>query len=305
MKITKITKKKKSLHLDVVALVKKLEVIIKILVNTQVSSRYRSVFRGRGLEFEDFRVYTPGDDAKAIDWKASVRSNDILVKEYREERDLDVYFLLDVSSSMIFGSTEKLKLEYAAEFVAAFSYFVMKAGDKAGLIMFSDKVVNVVPTSTGDQHFYIMLRSLVNASLYGGGYNLSKAIKFLMNTTRQRGLLIVVSDFIGLEKGWDRIVKTASVMFDVIGVMVRDPRDEKLPKDTGQIVIEDPYTDANVVLDPRMIAPAYERYVRREEEKVRKVFLGCNADFLKLSTSESFAKPLIEFFIKRRRVSSM
>lgn len=301
----KIGKKRKTLHLDVIALVKKLEVIIKILVNTQVASRYRSVFRGKGLEFEDFRVYTPGDDAKSIDWKASVRSNDILVKEYKEERDLDVYFLLDVSSSMIFGSTEKLKLEYAAEFVAAFSYFVMKAGDKAGLIMFSDKVVNVIPTSTGENHFYILLHSLVNTEFYGGGYDIGKAVKFLMNTARERGLLIIVSDFIGLGKDWERIIKTASVMFDVIGVMIRDPRDERLPKDVGQVVLEDPYTDSNMVVDPRMIAPAYERYVKREEENIRKVFIGCNADFLKLSTSESFAKPLVEFFIRRRRVSSI
>ncbi len=300
----KVRGKKRSLHLDVVALVKKLEIIIKILINTQIASRYRSVFKGKGLEFEDYRVYTPGDDAKAIDWKASVRSNDILIKEYKEERNLDVYFLLDTSSSMIFGSTEKLKLEYAAEFVAAFSYFVMRAGDKAGLIMFTNKIVNMIPTSTGQKHFYILLRSLVDLENYGGGYNLSKAIDFLIKTVRERGLLVIVSDFIGLEKDWDRMVRVASVRFDVIGVMIRDPRDEKLPKDVGQIVVEDPYTETNMVIDPKMIAPAYERYVRKEEENIRKVFIGCNADFLKLSTSESFTKPLVEFFIKRRLVSS-
>lgn len=297
----KLTKKKKQLHLDVVALIKKLELVIKILVNTQVASRYRSVFRGKGLEFEDYRVYTPGDDARRIDWKASVRSNDLLIKEYREERDLDVYFLLDTSTSMIFGSTEKLKLEYAAEFVAAFSFFVMKAGDKSGLIMFNDKVVNMVPTATGNKHFYIMLRSLVNTDFYGGGYNLGKAIEFLMKTAKERGLLIIVSDFIGLKKEWERTVRTASVMFDVIGVMIRDPRDEVLPKGVGQIVIEDPYTDSNIVINPNMLGPAYERYVKREEDEIKKVFIKSNADFLKLSTSAHFTKPMVEFFIKRRQ----
>ncbi len=303
--IMKMKTKKKDLHIDVIALVKKLEIILKILINTQIASKYRSVFRGRGLEFEDYRVYTPGDDAKAIDWKASVRSNEILLKEYKEERNLDVYFLLDTSSSMIFGSTEKLKLEYAAEFVAAFSYFVMKAGDKAGLVMFNDKIVNHIPTSTGDKHFYILLRSLVDADFYGGGYNLSKAIDFVMRTTRERGLLVMVSDFIGLKKGWEKMVKISSVRFDVIGAMIRDPRDEKLPKDSGQIVIGDPYTDANIVVDPKMIAPVYERYVMKEEKNIRKVFLGCNADFMKLMTYESFAKPIVEFFMKRRLLASI
>jgi uncharacterized protein (DUF58 family) len=297
--------KRKSLHLDVIALVKKLELIIKILVNTQIASRYRSAYKGKGLEFEDYRVYTPDDDARRIDWKASVRTNEILVKEYREERNLNVYFLLDTSSSMIFGSTEKLKLEYAAEFVAAFSYFVMKAEDRAGLIMFTDRVVNVVPPSTGDEHFHILLRSLVNTDFYGGGYDVVKAINFLIKTTREKGLMVIVSDFIGLERDWERIIKTAGVVFDVIGVMIRDPRDETLPKGVGQVVMEDPYTDANIVVDPRLIAPAYERNVKREEEHIREVFLKSNADFLKLSTSKPFAQPLIEFFIKRRRVSSI
>ncbi|NIO23318.1 MAG: DUF58 domain-containing protein [Candidatus Aenigmarchaeota archaeon] len=294
-------KREKILHLDVIALLKKLEIIIRILVNTQVMSRYRSVFKGKGLEFEDYRVYAPEDDAKSIDWKASVRSNEILVKEYKEERDLDVYFLLDTSSSMIFGSTEKLKLEYAAEFVAAFSYFVMKAGDKAGLIMFNDKVVNMIPTATGEQHFHMILRSLVNVDFYGGGYDLKKAIDFLMKTTKEKGLLVIVSDFIGLEREWDKIIKKASVVFDVIGVMVRDPRDEKLPKEIGQVVIEDPYTESNLVVNSRMIAPAYERFVSREEETIMETFLESNADFLKLLTYQPFTKILIEFLIKRRQ----
>jgi len=297
--------KGKTLHLDVVALVKKIEIMVKILINTQVISRYRSVFKGKGLEFEDYRAYSPGDDARRIDWKASVRTNDILIKEYKEERDLDVYFLLDASSSMIFGSTERLKLEYAAEFVAALSYFVMKAGDKAGLVMFSDRITNMVPTATGDEHFHIILRSLVNIDNYGGGYDIEKAINFLIKTTKERGLMIIVSDFIGLRKGWDKIIKKASVAFDVIGVMIRDPRDEKLPKGIGQVVIEDPYTDSNIVMDPKMIGPAYERYVKKEENTIREVFLGSNADFLKLLTNEPFVQPLIEYFIKRReRISS-
>jgi uncharacterized protein (DUF58 family) len=122
--------KTKKLRVDVLSLTKKIEIILKILVNTQIISRYRSVFKGRGLEFEDYRAYTTQDDATRIDWKASIRSNQLLVKLFREERELDVYILLDSSSSMIFGSTEKLKLEYAAELAAAFAFWLLRPGTK-------------------------------------------------------------------------------------------------------------------------------------------------------------------------------
>jgi uncharacterized protein (DUF58 family) len=293
--------KAKMLRVNVVSLIQKLEIILKILVDTQIISRYRSVFKGKGLEFEDYRAYTTQDDASRIDWKASVRSNQLLVKLFREERELDVYILLDASSSMIFGSTEKLKLEYAAEVAAAFSFLVLEAGDKAGLVMFNDKIVKIIPTSVGKKHFQIILHSLVNPKFYGGSYNLQNALNFVMKISKQRGLVIIVSDFIGMKKGWEDALKLASVKFDVIGIMVRDPRDEKLPEDdVGQVVIQDPYSDSALLIDPKKIRELYEEYVRRDEEKLQRAFLNSNADLIKLSTKEPFIRPLIEYFIMRR-----
>jgi uncharacterized protein (DUF58 family) len=303
-KLIKIGKEKqpeKTLHIDVVALIKNIEMVIKMLVNMRLASRYRSVFKGKGLEFEDYRVYTPNDDSKLIDWKASMRAKDILIKLYKEERNLDVYFLVDSSASMIFGSTEKLKLEYGAEVAAALAYFVMSAGDKAGLIMFSDRVVKMIRPSSGRKHFYIMLRSLVDTSLYGGSYNLGMALKFLIKIAKERGVVVIVSDFIGLSKGWEKIIKTTSANFDVIGIMVRDPRDEMLPEGVGNVVIEDPYSGVSMIVNTDQIKDTYRKYVKKEERMIRTTFLRSNADFLYLSTDKPFTKELIEFFIMRRR----
>jgi uncharacterized protein (DUF58 family) len=293
--------KTKKLRIDVVSLLKKLDIILKMLVDTQVVSKYRSVFKGKGLEFEDFREYTTQDDASRIDWKTSARANKLLVKLFREERELDVYILLDVSSSMIFGSTKKLKMEYAAEVAAAFAFMVTEASDKAGLTMFNEKVVKVVPASVGKKHFQVILNILVKPDFYGGGYDLEKALDFSMKVFRKKGLMIIISDFIGLKKGWEDALKLASVKFDVIGVMVRDPRDRMMPdEDLGQFVLQDAYSNSSLLVDPKKIKKQYAEYVRREEEALKKSFMKCNADLINLSTDESFIKPIIEYFIMRR-----
>ncbi len=292
----------KRLRVDVVALMKELELIIKMLINTKVTSKYRSVYKGKGLEFEDYRVYTDGDDASRIDWKASIRANDTLIKIFREERNLNVYILLDTSSSMIFGSTEKLKLEYAAELAATFAYFILEANDKAGLVMFNDKIVKMIPPSGGKKHFYIMLNSLVNPAFYGGGYDLENAVKFVMKTSKERGLMVIISDFIGFKPEWHKILRMASMKFDIIGVMVRDPRDEVMPEeDVGQIVLQDPYSDSMLLASPRKMGEQYKKFVADEEAAINSAFMKGNLDLLKTSTAEPFIKPLTEFFMVRRK----
>jgi len=295
----------KKLYIDIPSLLRKLDIVIKILINTQITSRYRSLFKGKGLEFEDYRVYTPYDDASRIDWKASMRANELLIKEFIEERNLNVYMVVDVSSKMIFGSTEKLKMEYAAELVAAFSYLATKSGDKAGLLMFNDRVVDFVAPSSGDKHFYLLLSKLLDINKYGGGFDLEKALRYLLNITTERGLVVIVSDFIGFKQEWKKVISIASVKFDVIGMMVRDPRDNFMPEGVGQVVLQDPFSDDTIIVDTDLIKNAYEKYTQDEIAMIRSYFINANADFIYLLTSESFIKPLMKFFLRRReRIST-
>ncbi len=290
----------KRLRINVVSLVKQLDLLVRIAINTKLISKYRSVYKGKGLEFEDFRVYTPGDDASRIDWKASVRANDTLIKLFKEERNLNVYVLLDTSSSMIFGSTEKLKLEYAAELAAAFSYMILESNDRVGLVMFSDRIVKMIPPALGKKHFYVMLNSIADAGLYGGGRDLAKAIDFVMKISTERGIMIIISDFIRMEGNWQNALKRASVKFDVMGLMVRDPRDEVMPDaDVGQVVVQDPGSGRSITISPGKIREEYKKYVEAEEKRLTDEFLKCNLDLLRLSTAESFLKPLVGFFLMR------
>lgn len=277
----------------------RLEIGAKDLVTSRIIGKYKSVFKGKGIEFEDFRDYTPSDDASFIDWKASVRANKILVKEFIEERNIDVFFLIDASSSMIFGSESKLKLEYAAELAASLAYTVIHAGDSVGFAMFSDKIgENSLPNRKREQ-FYILTRALSDSKNYGGKKNFEKAIGFCMASLKKVDILIIISDFIGLNGNWERALKLAGGKFEVIGFMVRDKRDREFPKDCGTIVLEDAFSEQQILADTNSIGSDYREHVKKQEDGVRGAFLKSNNEILILQTDEPFIKPLTKFFKMR------
>lgn len=277
-------------------IIKNLEIVTRGLVNTQFVGTYTSVFKGTGMEFDGYREYTPMDDSKHIDWKASARVNKLIVKEFVEERNLQVLFLFDVSNSMIFGSTEKLKNEYAAEVIATLAYTIIKSGDSAGFIMFSDKINAQAYPAFGNRQFYNITRHLADYDLYGGSYDLGFALKFLFTYLKRRTLVILVSDFLGLRKGWDTIMRMASQKFDMIGVMIRDPRDMDLPDDVTQIVLSDPYAEEDVLLDPKLIKEKYSHLAREQVRAVKQTFLDAGSDFLELYTDKDYVNEITKFF---------
>ncbi len=288
------------LNINLIPTIKNLEIISHGLVSTKIIGNYKSTFKGKGLEFSNYRKYTDKDDASLIDWRASLRSNEILVKEFVEERNIEVFFLLDASSSMLFGSQQLLKMEYAAELMAALYYIVLKSGDSAGFALFNDKIITKMRPGQGQEKFYILQKILMDFKLYGGGYDLAYALKFLRHFLKPHTLVIIISDFIGLGKDYENALKIASKEFDIIAMMVRDKHDKTLPTDTGQVVIEDPYSEQQLIIDPLLVKQDYEKYVHAQEEALKKVFIRYRADFLSLQTDENFIKPIITFFNKRK-----
>ncbi len=290
------------LRINVNSVIRELDVALSVLTEAHIVSRYRRIFKGKGLDFEDFREYTVNDDASEIDWKASKRANQLLIRQFKEERDMDVFFVVDVSTSMLFGSTEKLKHEYAAELVAALSHFVLRSGDKIGLILFTDKVVRFIQTGKSQNHYYILLKEMLTPGFYGGNFNIGCALNFLKNTTGEKSLVFLISDFIGMERGWERAIKDASGKFDGVAIMVRDPRDKKLPPESGQVVVSDPYSENEMLIDCGDSARiGFENYVAEEERKLRTVLTNARWDFLEVSTKEQFILPVLKF-LKRREL---
>lgn len=289
------------LRIDVSEIIKRLEIVTKGLVSTRIVGSYKSVFKGRGLEFEEYKDYVPGDDASLIDWKSSKKANKLLIKKLEEERNLNIFFLIDVSSTMVCSSIEKLKSEYAAEFVASLSYVTLNAGDSVGFALFSDKVIKKLPPGRSRHQFYTILKNLANPLFYEGDYDLGDALKFAMSFLERGSILIIVSDFIGLRGEWQRYLEIASGKFDVIGVMIKDPTDAILPEDSHQVMMGDPIFERQLLVVPNDIRDRYERYVREQKMRIKRIFLETNCDFIELFTNKPFLGEVIKLFEKRAR----
>jgi len=301
---TQTKKDKRKLKVEVTPLIKKIEALTKRLVRTRTMGEYISVFKGGGLEFDGYKQYDPSIDANAIDWKASVRAKEILVKKYREIRDLEVYFVVDVSESMIFGSTEKLKNEYAAEFILSLAYTVIGVGDAVGLITFSDKVISRIKAAKGTNQFYKIASSLVDPDLYGGSYDLPSIEEFLLNFVKRKGsVIILVSDFYGLKGGnlWRKRMKYLAAKFDVICIVVRDPRDKYLPDDVRNVMVEDPFTGSRLMIDSSLIKSRYEAYVKKQDRELLNQLKDANVDAVELPTDMPLLSALMDFFKTRRQ----
>jgi uncharacterized protein (DUF58 family) len=261
---------------------------------------YRSVFKGRGLEFESYRLHGEDDDASLIDWRASLRSNELLAKQYVEERRLNVYFLVDVSNSMLFGSSDKLKAEFTAELVASLSHLVVGSGDNIGLVMFSDDVVKILHPTCGKNQFALFTKFLSDPNFYGGGFDLNKAIEYVLRTVKSSyTVFILVSDFIRTRKNSLRSLRLMGSRFETFAVMVRDKLDENLPNTKYQFSVQDPYSGRQMILDPEIAAERYRKNVIRQKGLVKEMLKSSRVDLVELMTDKDFTLPITSFLLSR------
>ena len=273
------------------------------LSHTIFASKYMSVFKGRGMEFESFRDYIIGDDADLIDWKASKRANKILVREYTTEKEIDVLIMFDISSSMYYSSIDKLKVEYSVEMVMALSYLAMQMGSKVGLIMFSDKIHHFLPLGAGAMHNNFITGMLKDPKNYPGGKaNLSRAFNFARQFLKKNTVIIVISDFLQLDKFWKHSFSVMSYRYDVIGFIIRDKTDREIPRG-GFLRVVDPYSNEELIVNTDSTAKKYNLLMKQNEKDLHEFFLSHNSDYLLLDTSQDFFDPIISF-LKRRSSTS-
>ncbi len=291
----------RKLKVNLTPSIKKLEIIAKKLSTNQVIGAYRSIFKGFGLDFSEYRTYTYDDDAEKIDWKASARANSLLVREYEEERNLNIFFLVDVSSNMVFGSTDKLKNEYAAELIASLAHVVLEAGDKIGFSLFTNQPIKKFSPSRNKKISYSLSKELVDPYNYGGNFDLIEALKFIEIYLPKNSLVMIISDFIGVDPNWATHVKPILTRFDVIFLIVRDPREYVMPQDSFQVVVSDPKTKQQLLIEPAKIKQEYEALTRRELEIFKNQINEIGADYAELKTDMPFLEPIMSLF-KRRKV---
>jgi len=261
---------------------------------------YNTLFQSRGLEFESYRAFESSDDANTIDWKASLRANTLLTRRYIREGDLNVYFIVDVSNSMLFGSGEKLKAEYSAEMVCALGHLIISSGDRIGLVMFSDDIVKILPPASGKNQLALFMKYLSDTKFYGGGFDLRKTLdSVLQRIGKSYNVFIIVSDFINTQKNAERMFRLIGSRFETIAVMIRDLMDENLPKTNYQFAFKDPYSNRQMILDPEIAAERYKWEAARQKNMMREIFKKSRIDLLELMTNKSFAYPTAAFLKAR------
>jgi len=276
-----------------------LEIGARDAVATQYLGRYKSVFKGRGLEFDSYRDFTPSDDASLIDWKATAKAGHLMIKQYVEERNLNVYFLIDISNSMILSSQSILKCEYAAELVSSLAFNILLSEDNVGYALFNDKILESRPFNRGMEAYSELIETLAKSTNYGGDFNLNHAVDYITENIPQGSVVLLVSDFIGLGHGWEAAIKLAAHKFSLVGIGIRDPLDRTIPEGVGQIAVTDPFSNETMLIDPNVVKPYYEKEVKMHEELIRSVFLDNGAEIAFLQTDEGFIGKIIELFRQR------
>lgn len=292
-----------SLNIDIAGKVTEFEHILRKLIPKQIFNKL--FLLGKGLEFDSFRNFTPNDDASLIDWKASAKANTLFVRKYVEERESRVMILLDVSESMVFGSTEKLKCEYSAELIAALTHLLLNTGEKCGFAFFNDHLFDVNLPMFDMKIFKILMNYISSPANYGGSQDISKSLKeFIDMLNPEISMVIIISDFNRVKEGDRQLFRELGSAVETICLVVKDPLDVTLPDINKEVLIQDPETGEKFLLNPSIARVSYEKNTRKHFELVSSIFEESNIDSLELSTERSFSLDLANFLKQRsiRRV---
>jgi uncharacterized protein (DUF58 family) len=287
----------KKLNLDIPGAVSEFEMLIKKVLPRNIMYKF---LLSKGLEFDGYRDYTQADEASNIDWKASVRGKRLLMRKYIEERDLKFMFIIDVSDNMVFGSTEKLKCEYAAELSAAVAHLMLTTGDRVGFVLFSNKVLEIRIPKLGTKQFDIFAHSLSDPLTYGGVSDLNKVLEELIETLdRSTSLVFLISDFVKVDENHKKNLETLANLFETVAVIIRDPLDKGFPALNKEVIIENPETGEKLLINPKVAKGVYERNALNQLNSVKQIFRDFNIDFLELLTDKPFS-PEFAGFLKER-----
>lgn len=273
------------------------------VLSSTVDGNWATLFKGRGMEFTGFRQYTYSDDASSIDWRASLRSKDTLVRVFEEFKNFNVYFYLDTSNSMLFTSGNQFKAEYAANVLFSLADEASRSGEAIGLGMFNDGMIsNIQPTFGKGMHMRFE-HLLTDKENYGGVRDFKKSMLQLVSTLTSRSIVILISDFIGLPSDWQRYMSMIATKHHIIGVMIRDQRDRHLPK-SGQFAIKDPNSDETMYIDTAQYKDEYEKITREDEQRVIRTFKKLRSNCLVLENESDFVPQIKQFFNKLSHVEN-
>jgi uncharacterized protein (DUF58 family) len=286
---------------EVLRQVRLLEIHTRRLVTDVFAGEYSSVFKGRGMEFADVREYQAGDDIRLIDWNVTARMGFPYVKQFVEERELTVMFLVDHSASELFGTRVRTKSELAAEVCAVLAMTAVKNHDRVGTVLFSDRVERYVPPKKGKTHVLRVIRELLSFEPRGTGTNLAAALEFTNRVLTRRAVVFLVSDFLATD--YERVLKATARRHDTIALQLVDPRERELPN-VGLVAVRDPESSRWRYLDTgsRRVRDAFQRRGQEFDATLTRALRRRGVDVVRLETGRPYVEPLLAFFQMRERL---
>jgi len=285
---------------EVLKKVRQIEIRTNREVTDVLGGQYHSVFKGRGMEFEEVREYMPGDEVRSIDWNVTARFGHPYVKKFKEERELTVMLLVDVSASGQFGSIRQTKNELAAELAAVLAFSAIRNNDKVGLIMFTDQIEKFVAPKKGRRHVLRVIREILAFQPKGRGTDLALALDYLNGVQPRRAVCFLLSDF--QDADFEKQLRVTGQHHDLVALSLGDPREEEMPA-VGLVELRDAETGARALVDTfdRSVRESFAAKVKARLELLRTSLRSAGVDHVEIRCDADYIMPLIKFFRMRGR----
>lgn len=278
--------------------IRQIEIRTNRLAQEVLTGSYHSAFKGRGMDFEEVREYQPGDDVRTIDWNVSARTNITHIKKFREERELSVVVMVDLSASGIIGTGDQSKRELAAEIASVVAFSASKNGDRVGLILFTDGVEKYIPARKGRAHIFRLIHEIIFLTPKSHRTSCANALNFLNHIFPRRAIVFLISDFI--DEGYGTQLKISNQKHDVIAVQISDPSEATLPQ-AGWVTLED--AESGEVVEINTSDPAVRATYAKEAQAARsarkKMLRRSGLDLIEAQTGQPYISELRAFFERR------
>lgn len=264
---------------------------------------YRGLLYGYGIDLADLREYQPGDDIRSIDWNVTARMQSPYVRQYIEEREVNAWFLLDLSPSMDFGARESLKRSLLIDFVATFARLLTRHGNRVGAVLYNERVEKTIPARSGRMHVLRLINDLLRQPQQpeASFTNLAPLLETGLRSLKRRSLIFIISDFMS-EPGWEKALKLLSRKHEVLAIRMWDPRENELP-DMGTLLLEDAETGEQVYVDTsnKAFRKRFQELVDQRETSLNDAFKRAGVDALSLSTEDDLVRAIMRFAQLRKQ----
>lgn len=285
---------------EVLKNIRRIQITTSRMVNDVFAGQYQSVFKGKGMEFEEVREYQPGDEIRSIDWNVTARTGHPYIKKFVEERELTVMLVLDMSASGFFGTAKQLKRQLAAELCSVLAFSAIRNNDRVGFIAFTDRIEKFIPPRKGLRHVLRVIREMLYFKPEGRGTDINSALEYLNKVSRRKTITFVVSDFYSGD--FKKMLSVSNKRHDIIAVTVTDPWELSLP-DVGIISLEDAETGESFMLDTSYsrLRREYALNSQKRLKERNKFFQSGGVDTIDIRTDIPYAKSLFKFFRAREK----